>query len=226
MAEELVYDACLEVRPDGACLAQLCDMPACFACGADEAEALRILEARIPAYFAWLARHDEYTPVMRGPFRVTVAEALRVADPTTGAFFQSDAQPVSSEDRDWYLALLDWSYGDLQDALGAIPLVAWDVRLPAGRSPLTLAMEVTNGQHWLLSRVLPGPELELELELTVGVPPARIIQDVRDWALSQVRACTADACRRVADRDGGRWSLRKVLRRSILLVREATPAAG
>jgi predicted RNase H-like HicB family nuclease len=222
MAEELVYDACLEVRPDGACLAQLCDMPACIARGADEAEALRILELHIPAYFAWLSHHDEYTPVMRGPFRVDVAEALRVADPTTGAFFQSDAQPVSSEDRDWYLALLDWSYSDLQDALGAIHPAAWDVRLPAGRSPLTLAMEVTNGQHWLLSRVRPG----LELELTVGVPPARTIQEACDWALSQVRACTADECRRVADRDGGRWSLRKVLRRSILLVREATPAAG
>src|SRR5258708_2497236 len=108
MAEELVYDACLEVRSDGACLAQLCDMPACFARGADETEALRILEACIPAYFAWLARHDEYTPVMRGPFRVAVAEALRAADPPTGAFLQSDAQPVSGEDRDWYLALLDW----------------------------------------------------------------------------------------------------------------------
>src|SRR5258707_7258078 len=102
MAEEHAYDACLEVRPDGACLAQLCDMPACFARGVDEAETQRLLEARIPAYFAWLARHDEYTPILRGPFRVAVAEALRVADPSTGAFLQSDAQPGSSEDPDWY----------------------------------------------------------------------------------------------------------------------------
>jgi hypothetical protein len=224
MAEEHVYDAFLEISPDGACLAQLRDMPACFARGANESVALRLLESCLPAYFAWLSRHDEYTPVMRGPFRVVAAETQRVADPTTGAFFQSDAEPLSTEDLDWYAALLDWSYADLLAALDAFPREAWETPLPSGASPLDLARHVTNGQFWLCSRLTPEPAIQGAL--SVGVPPRRHVQDMQTSTLTQVHAATEAERRQIRETDGERWSLRKVLRRSILLVRDATPEAG
>jgi hypothetical protein len=224
MAEEHVYDACLEVHSDGACLAQLYEMPACFARGADEAEALGILDSRIPSYFAWLARHDDYTPVMRGPFRVVSAESVTLTNPAIGAFFQSDAQPLTAEDLDWYAALLDWSYADLLDALDAFPREAWETPLPDGSSPLALAMRVTKEQFWLCSRL--KPELVVQVALSVGVPPRRHLQDLHASTLQQVRAATKAERQQVRETDGERWSLRKVLRRSILLVREVTPVVG
>ena len=224
MAEEHVYDACLELHSDGVCLAQLCDMPACFARGADETEALRILESRIPAYFAWLSHHDEYTPVMRGPFRVVSAESVTLTDLAIGAFFQSDAQPLTAEDLDWYAALLDWSYADLLNALDAFPREAWETPLPDGSSPLDLAMRATNGQFWLCSRL--KPELVVQVALSVGVPPRRHVQDIHASTLKQVRAATDAEGQQVRETDGERWSLRKVLRRSILLVREVTPVVS
>jgi predicted RNase H-like HicB family nuclease len=224
MSEDMVYDACLEVRPNGSCVAQLIEMPACFAHAEDEARALAALEASIPAYFEWLALHDDYAPVVQGPFRVVAAETVTVADPTIGAFFPSDAEPLSAEDLDWYAALLDWSYADLLDALDAFPREAWETPLPGGSSPLDLAMHATNGQFWLTSRL--KPELVIQVALSVGVPPGRHVQDVRASTLKQVRTATEAERAQIRETDAERWSLRKVLRRSIRLVREDAQSLG
>ena len=55
-----------------------------------------------------------------------------------------------------------------------------------------------------------------------GDVPADTILHTRDTALARVRAVPKEQYDQIADRDGERWSLRKLLRRSILLVRSSS----
>ncbi len=217
MAEELVYDACLEVYPDGSCLAQLIDMPACFARGTDQTQALAALESSIAAYFEWLARHDEYTPIMHGPFRVAAAETVRAIDGSPGAFFHCDAPALGADDLDWYATLLSWSYQDYEAALA--------VRTFAVDSPaMQAARRVCETQAWLLTRYVETP-----LGAAPTFPrllPAQLVGHVHGLVLERVRSASSDDRSRIHDIEGERWSLRKVLRRSIFLVREATADLG
>src|SRR5579862_8362777 len=98
MAEMTTYDAALEVLADGACLAQILDLPGCFAVAGDVSDALTTLATAIPAYYAWLRSHDEYTPLVTGPFAVLAGERQASAAATARAcdaraFFASDALP-------------------------------------------------------------------------------------------------------------------------------------
>jgi predicted RNase H-like HicB family nuclease len=212
VAEPMRYDAYLELAEDGACLAQLLDLPGCFARGPDERSAVERLVAGIPAYFAWLRQHDDYTPEVAGPFAVEIREVQRVsthAGRPRAAFFAPAAEPVSSEDLDWLLALLDWAYADLMAALQT---------LPEGR---THADAVTRDQLWLLSRLEPEPR-PVTIEQLDGEPLVRLRQ-VWQAALHRLRTSTEDERQRILEHDGECWSLRQVLYRSILLVRERTP---
>lgn len=209
MAAQIEYDACLEVYPNGECVAQLSDLPACFARAADEVQALATLESSIPAYFEWLARHDEYMPVMHGPFRAVVAEAL----PAPGAFFRSDALPLAADDLDWYTTLLDWSYQDFAARLAA-----------ADNGSDSRVLRLCETQVWLLSRL---EQVTSSSAITLPqVSQGDLLALVHRAALGRVRAANGEERGRVSDLEGERWSLRKVLRRSILLVREGTLRVG
>lgn len=220
MTDEMIYEACVEVRPDGTAFAQLRDMPAAFALGNDETDAVAALEESLPGYFAWLSRHDEYTPVVQGRGRVAVVEALRLADPTVGAYFQSDAEPFTAEDLDWYAALLDWSYADMAGALGRFSPPAWDASVVNGQSPRAVALNTAGRQLWLLSRL--GMVTASDTPPSPTDAPADTIRRAHDTALARFRAIQKEMYDQIADRDGERWSLRKLLRRSILLVRSAS----
>lgn len=206
-----VYDGALEVRPDGSCLAQIADLPGCFGRGAGQEAALAALVASIPGYYAWLSAHDDYTPVMHGPYTVTAREVARVGDERIGAFFATDAEPVSNEDLDWYLALLDWSYGDLAALAGVVGQVA-----------ARLLDVVAQEQLWLTTRLDARPVVPPVTQLP-GTP-ADHLRQVWQASLARLRAATEEERERVWEHEGERWSLRKVLRRSVLLARERTEA--
>jgi predicted RNase H-like HicB family nuclease len=199
-----VYDGSLEVRPDGTCLAQIADLPGCFGRGTGQEDALAALVAAIPGYYAWLSAHDEYTPLMHGPYTVTPREVIRLSDERLGAFFAADAAPISNEDLDWYLALLDWAYGDLA-ALAAQPPV----------SPMLDA--VAQEQLRLTTRLDARPVVPAITHLP-GTP-ADHLRQVWQASLARLRGATDEERARVWEHEGERWSLRKVLRRSVLLAR-------
>ncbi len=224
MGGEIVYEGFLEVRDDGASLAQLYDLQGCYAYGRSPEEALQALATRIPAYYAWLRRHDDYTPDVRGVFRVTPREAARVpaldGHTAGGAFFAPDAAPVTDEDLDWSLALLDWSYQDLAALLSSLPPAALDAPLPNGQPLRALADHIAQTQIWLISRLEPRPSVPL-----ISQFPGTELDHLRQvWqaSLSRLRAASDDERQRHLDHDGERWSLRKLLRRSILHLREHT----
>ncbi|HEV8190632.1 MAG TPA: type II toxin-antitoxin system HicB family antitoxin, partial [Ktedonobacterales bacterium] len=133
MSTSIVYDGYLERYADGTCLAQLADLPGCFSRGTSPEEAMQRLTGAISTYYAWLARNDEYTPLVRGPFQVVVKE-VQETTPERGAFFASDAAPVTVEDLDWYLALLEWAVKDLVVLARATPAAALERVEADGRS--------------------------------------------------------------------------------------------
>jgi hypothetical protein len=180
-------------------------------------QALAALETSIPAYFEWLAHHDEYTPIMHGPFRVVAAETVPTTAGSSGAFFQSDAPALGADDLDWYATLLDWSFQDYEAALTARTFAVDSAAMQAAR-------RVSETAAWLLTRYVAMP---------LGAAPplprllaAQLVGHVHGLALERVRSATSDDRARIQDVEGERWSLRKVLRRSIFLVREATADLG
>lgn len=220
MGEEVVYDAYVEIQPDGICLAQLLDLPGCYARAADEPTALAALSTAIPNYYAWLRRHDEYTPDVHGPFQVTSRQRERVHvinGRVAGAFFAPDAEPVTSEDLDWLLALLDWAYGDLAVLLAALPVDALHLPGRDGVTPRSFAEQTAQEQLWLVSHIEPQPMVP-HVEQLPGTAHDRLRQVWRA-SVHRLRGSTDEERERILEHDGERWSLRKVLRRSVLHAR-------
>jgi predicted RNase H-like HicB family nuclease len=201
------YDAYMEIAPDGSALAQLLDLPGCFGRGRSEQEALAALTAAIPGYYAWLQRHDDYTPIVAGPHAVAVRE--RTVTPP-GAFFSPDAEPVEPGDLEIETALLEWAYADVL----AFASATADGMFPAALDPLL------RGQLWLISRLEVAPR-PAALESLPGGPRERL-QIIGKASVARLRAATEDERGRILEHEGERWSLRKVLRRSITLVRMQT----
>lgn len=219
MDEPVTYDAYLEVERDGRWVARILDLPGCYAVGASEQQALAALTASIPTYYAWLKRHDDYTPDVRGPWTVVPREI--VPSPTAGAFFTPDAQPVDDEELDWGLALLGWAHEDLVALVSGLPAPLLDAP-PAdgGWTIRQVLLHVARGQFWFLTRLDADPA-----PIPPPQPASDPLADLRQaHAAALARLRNADDEARVAVRDhrGERWSMRKVLRQSVWHLRDHT----
>jgi hypothetical protein len=212
------YDAYVEILPSGACRAQLIDLPGCFAIASDIWVAVSHLERSIPAYYDWLRSHDEYTPIVAGPFRVQLKETQEVSGQypyIADAFFGPDNDSVSSEDLDWLLALLEWSLDDLLQ-LGAYS--GPDQRkLPthAGPPPNTLLQQAAEAQARYLVMLNAQPDSTAAVVLP-DAPPLEQLREVKDVSLLRLRNVPESARGRIVEVQGMRWSLRKILRCGIL----------
>jgi predicted RNase H-like HicB family nuclease len=212
------YDAYLEGTGDGKWRARVLDLSGCWADGASEQQALVALAAALPIYFAWLRTHDDYTPMVAGPFTVRLCAshlAQSDQDRPIGAFFAPDALPVTHEELDWELALLGWAYDD------AVAAVADLGHTPAADATVRL---IVRAQNALLAALDPA--------LAVADGPAAAgaaTQSIEAFAravLARLRGVTTEHWAAVREAAGETWSLRKVLRRSIELVREVTVHAA
>jgi predicted RNase H-like HicB family nuclease len=218
MGDSTSYDAYLEGTSDGQWRARILDLSGCWADGATEQQALAALTASIPAYFAWLRAHDEYTPLVAGPFTLRPRESQPARSDQgrpIGAFFARDALPVTDEELDWELALLGWAYDDV---VAAISLLGG---APAADSTAAL---IVRAQNWLLASL--DPTLAFAAEFGAAGAEARSLAAFARAVLARLRGATAGQWSAVRENAGEMWSLRKVLRVSIELVREATSHVG
>ena len=202
-----LYGAWLLRNPSGGWLALAADLAGCYASGASQEEALARLAEAIPAYFAWLSRHDDYTPTIHSQIRVTVVETADARPGELSAFFSADAEPVNDEDLDWLLALLGWAYDDLLAAASQRPVG------PALEAMLTSVAAV---QAALVTHATGASAPEPS-----GAGAARV-QAARDAALARFRATSARQREVTHEESGQRWSLRRGIRESVLLARRAT----
>jgi predicted RNase H-like HicB family nuclease len=227
--ERTTYDAYVEVAPDGSALAQLVDLPGCFAYGSSEPDAVERLTAAIPGYHAWLRQHDEYMPIISGAFSVVVRDSQRIGSldgNPPGVFFEPGYRPITEEDLDWYLSVLDWAYADLFALIEHTDDAALDRPGSGGQSYRAIVTHMLRTQLWLVSRIEQQPVVP-DFEQLPGTLQQRF-QQVRKASIARFRIATPEECERITEHEGERWTLRKVLRRSILHVREhlATLAAA
>ncbi|MFI5271859.1 MAG: hypothetical protein ACHQ4H_02345 [Ktedonobacterales bacterium] len=219
MREIAAYDAEVELRSDGSAQAQMLDLPGCVGRGASVEGALRALAAALPGYYAWLRRHDDYTPHVSE--QVTVA-AREVVSVPPGAFFARDAEPVDAGDLDLSTALLEWTYADLSALLAARDDTWLDVPLAAGEAPRALLETLLRSQLWLIARLDARPA-PVRLEALPGGVGERL-RMVGQASVARLRSANDDEREHMYEHDGERWSLRKVLRRSVLLAHDTLAA--
>lgn len=207
--EIATYDAYLLRFPDGSWLAQLTDLPGAYATGSSPDEATQRLTQAIPAYYAWLTQHDEYTPIAKGVAQVTPREqATAGAAPIYGAFFSGDAQPVTDEDLDWWLAALEWAYADLQ---------AQAQRMPATPARDGFLAAIAQTQQRIVAAAVG-----VEPSAPTGADTVALVQGALAAASRAFRATKAEQRAQVREDAGERWSVRRGLRESALLARRAT----
>ena len=220
MSQQIAHDAYVEVLDSGACRAQVSDLPGCFAVGQDVASTLAALADHIPAYYDWLRSHDEYTPMVAGPFRVEAKAVERVTGHyphVTEAFFPSDATPVSGEDLDWLLALLEWSLDDLIHLGERIPPAQRDMPTAAGPPANALLRQAAEIQA--RSLVMLNAHPDPDAVILPDAPPLEQLREVREVSLRRLRNTSDQDRQRVIKAQGERWSLRKILRCGILSAR-------
>ncbi|HEU5345080.1 MAG TPA: type II toxin-antitoxin system HicB family antitoxin [Ktedonobacterales bacterium] len=212
--EDATYDAYLLRYPDGSWLALASDLPGAYAAGASPDEAAARLAVAIPAYYAWLRQHDDYMPITHDTPHVVVRGQAQAGEGPAGwlgAFFAGDAEPVGGEDLDWWLAVLDWAYDDLLAEAQSAPLTALRA---------SLLDAVAQMQAGIVALATGGTLLAL-----IGADDALgRVSAVRAAALAALRRANAEQRTAVREAEGQRWSLRRGLRASALLVRRATDA--
>ena len=205
--EDATYDAYLLNYPDGSWLALAADLPGAYATGATADEATTRLATAIPAYYAWLQSHDDYTPIIHDSPQVVVRERAQ-ADARGGAFFAADAEPVTDEDLDWWLAVIDWAYDDLEAA----------------------AQQTTQPNQRALIEAVVAMQLDTIARATGGftgqlgdgrADPAAGLKHVSQTTQAVFRRTRPEQRAAVREAEGQRWSLRRGLRESALLARRA-----
>jgi len=207
--EDATYDAYLLNYPDGSWLALAADLPGAYAIGATADEATARLATAIPVYYAWLQSHDDYTPIIHDSPQVIVRERTQ-ADARGGAFFAADAEPVTDEDLDWWLAVIGWAYDDLEGA-------AQQATQPNQRA---LIGAVAAMQRDTVARATGGFTGELN---EPGAPPDPLesLKLAHQMTLAAFRRANAELRAATRQMEGQRWSLRRGLRESALLARRA-----
>jgi predicted RNase H-like HicB family nuclease len=214
VSTSIVYDGYLERYGDGTCLAQLADLPGCFSLGTSPEEAMQRITAAIPAYYAWLAGHDEYTPLVQGPFHV-VAKEVQETTPERGVFFASDAVPVTAEDLDWYLVLLEWAFEDLLALARSMPVSTLELPGEDGRSGrdclIGVSAHLSRGLVYLLDQPAPLVPGTIPLASVLGW-----LEGAVQASIARLRATDEAERARIVEHEGMRWSVRRVLRQAIL----------
>lgn len=206
-ADTALYPAWLVMEPSGAWLALAADLAGCYATGASRGEALERLTTAIPAYYAWLSQHDDYTPTLHSAVRVDAVESHELKPGGATAFFAADSEPVNDEDLDWLLAILTWAYDDL---------LASAARRAASPALEALLNRVAAVQVGLIAFATGANAPDLPTGGAARVAAAR------DLAQAMFRMTSARQREVTHDETGQRWSLRRGLRESALVARRAS----
>lgn len=218
------YDTYLEFFPEGTVLAQVLDLPGCFAKGTSEAEVLIRLQMAIPDYFRWLSMQDADTPTMSGEVELRVRERFMVTMHglhEVRAFFAPDAEPLTEDDLGWGLALMSYAHIDLMRFASSLDAAAMDWH-PAAEawSVRQIIDHLAQMETWLATRLDEQPQVPVITELP-GDPVARY-DKIHERAMLRYSSAVPEQRTLIKEYNTERWSMRKMLRRSIVHEREHT----
>ena len=213
------YDVYLEETAEGATLALILDLPGCFANGATRQEALAALQHSTAAYHAWLRKHDDYAPDVRGPFIFTIRETfqiIREGEYEINSFFAPDAGTATDEDIEWALTLLKWQREDLIGRLGAGSEEELDWKPMDAPDTLSIRQaldHLAQAEVWYMGRLDEKPPQIL----VANIPGPTIdrLQRVRQAAIMRIKSYPKELRGKIFTHQGEQWTLRKSLRRTV-----------
>ena len=218
------YDTYLEVFPDGTVLAQVLDMLGCFAKGMSEAEVAIRLQMAVPDYFRWLSMQDADTPTMSGEVELIVRERVPVTMHglhEVRAFFTPDADPLTEDDLGWGLALMSYAHIDLMRYVTPLDAATLDWQSNADSWSIRQIIDhLAQMETWIATRLDAQPQVPIITEL-----PGDTVQrydKIHERAMHRYSNAAPAQRELIAEHNTERWSMRKMLRRSILHEREHT----
>jgi uncharacterized damage-inducible protein DinB len=192
------------------------DLPGCFSSARDRESAVVGAPSRIVEYFAWIARHDSMSREESARLEVDVVEVFEsfpcAADREylVNAFFEDDRRPLSSQDVETGLRLLEWTREDLLRESACLPAEELSRPIPGEiRGTIGGILEhVARAENWYLSRLGVGVDWSELPEAAFGK-----LEGVRANTRSRLATLVGD--QRVTVNWDERWSARKILRRTL-----------
>lgn len=201
------FQVCLEVGPDGTCMAHVPELPGCAAFGSDREEALAAIRQAIAEYLDWLRSHDEHTDLETETVDVETVEEMPVSgvspDATNHhALFQADQLPLSAHDLQTAMRRMEYARQDLLSLIdGLDPATLNWSSLTDGRSVSDILVHVARVEAELLSCLDSQPNSHT------------LLSAVRGWAYQRLSRLSPEERVRTTQHDGEGWTARKVLRR-------------
>lgn len=241
----MLFKVGLENNPHDRSIAWVLGHPGCFAYGANSAEALNNLPAAIREYAGWVAEHESPPWLSAENLEWQVDETFenytinQDYERTTEGydvepFFLHDWKPLTDEDIQQSLKLLNWSRDDLLITVGARRRSETGLILDYPAVPLLIDQEKLDrrypGERWSISGILNhvgGAEWWYLDRLGLAFPRAEVPENPFE-RLAKVRAHlltvlpTLGKVEKVVGMDGEFWSPRKVLRRAVWHERDHT----
>jgi hypothetical protein len=227
MESEPRYHVGLENGIEGRSLAWVLGHPGCFAYGADGAKALDKVPEAVQAYGKWATAHAGEPGLPDGPVEFELVEtwqvyhinrAFDVVDEgySVESWFKHDWKPLTADDVERGLQLLEWSRVDLLAAVEGLSDADLDTHLPGQRWSLRGVLgHVAGADWWYLDRLgLAFPRALVPADAFERLRVARVhLRDVLPQLVGS---------RQVVGVDGEFWSPRKLLRRAAWHERDHT----
>jgi hypothetical protein len=211
----------LELNNEGRALAWALDFPGCFAYGADGPEAILALPRAVVAYEAWITSHAGLGWLNLGDFDLRLVDTWEVFTMNDdydlvedgyaiNAWFKQDWKPLTPEEVERGLALLDWSRADLLRAVEGLKDEAFDRKRPQERWSIRgILKHVGGAEWWYLDRLGLAEGTRADLPADAFERMERVRGGLKR-ALPELAGAA-----RVIGKDGEFWSPRKLLRRAL-----------
>ncbi len=212
----------LENNLEARSLAWAFDHPGCFSYGHDGPSAVVGMAQALTDYIAWLEAHTP-TPWFNPPeidirleevwddFHMTADyRKSKEGERSIQSWFLNDWKPLTQEDVDHGLLLLEWSRAELLEAFAAFPQDKLDAEYPGEKkTPRGILAHVATSNWYLLDRLdlaeTPRSELPRDVDERLHTQHARLLQVLPSLV----------GLEKVLGKDGEFWSPRKLLRRAI-----------
>lgn len=149
----------LELNNEGRALAWALNLPGCFAYGAEGPDAVIALAREVVIYENWVTRHGGLGWLEIGDFDVRIVDTWQVysmndqyelADDgyAVNAWFKQDWKPLTGEEIERGLALLDWSREDLLQSVAGLSDAQMDAQWPGERWSIRGILKHVGGAEW------------------------------------------------------------------------------
>lgn len=210
----------LENKDENRSIAWALDYPGCFAYGHDGETALAAMPTAFQEYCAWIEKHSGERPWLVGEFSVKLEEtwevysidenyALTDQGYSVNAWFLNDWKPLTQQEIEHGLKLLEWSRVDLLETARPLSQETRETNYPNERWNIDGILKHVGGAEWWylhrLGLAFPREEVPQEAFERLEVVRKKLAQVLPTLAGSKL----------VAGIDGEFWSPRKLLRRAI-----------